>query len=540
MKKFVAMLLAVLMVLGLVACGAKEATPEAAPAAPEKSEVGNQEAPEIEAKTEEELKEEASAEKDYSGRKLSLMMSIGGGGNWWQPVADRMMELYPGLEVEVIFDSTAADMFRTQYLAGEAPDAFMINTGSIPNYESIEQGIVQPIDDMLALPTMDGTSTLGEILDLDVFTNGAKDGHYYVMHEFQYLDGFWYDAKFFRDNNLTIPTDWESFYTLLKTLKAACPESYPLVIWGLDYSLTGFQKFAQQFGVDYIAKGFPSGEDGLYYDPVSTEEMRLMLTRLRQLIVEELLHPDCLNGELGGQWRNALKEGSSFIAHYPVISLQALEDAGRKTNPDFSLSCFQNIPMVDSALPFTTRIPSVEGYYWTVIHDAEDIDLAVRYLDWLYSEEGIEALSWGKEGVTFEVDEAGNKHYTDTVLQDSRLKALFASERLSGYIDQEAVLVNYSEKNIQLLLETVTSAEAGGFQTPLPLEHFVPELRKAFNRYFSGYMWIRQKYIENFLTGELDIRNDAHWQEMKDALETNGVSQLLEAYNTACQANNRE
>ena len=63
MKKFVAMLLAVLMVLGLVACGAKEATPEAAPAAPEKSEVGNQEAPEIEAKTEEELKEEASAEK---------------------------------------------------------------------------------------------------------------------------------------------------------------------------------------------------------------------------------------------------------------------------------------------------------------------------------------------------------------------------------------------------------------------------------------------------------------------------------------------
>lgn len=349
-----------------------------------------------------------------------------------------------------------------------------------------------------------------------------------------------YREDIFRELNLEPPTDWESFYTLLKTLKAACPESYPLVIWGLDYSLTGFQKFAQQFGVDYIAKGFPSGEDGLYYDPVSTEEMRLMLTRLRQLIVEELLHPDCLNGELGGQWRNALKEGSSFIAHYPVISLQALEDAGRKTNPDFSLSCFQNIPMVDSALPFTTRIPSVEGYYWTVIHDAEDIDLAVRYLDWLYSEEGIEALSWGKEGVTFEVDEAGNKHYTDTVLQDSRLKALFASERLSGYIDQEAVLVNYSEKNIQLLLETVTSAEAGGFQTPLPLEHFVPELRKAFNRYFSGYMWIRQKYIENFLTGELDIRNDAHWQEMKDALETNGVSQLLEAYNTACQANNRE
>lgn len=348
-----------------------------------------------------------------------------------------------------------------------------------------------------------------------------------------------YREDIFRELNLEPPTDWESFYALLKALKAAYPESYPLVIWNLlDHSSTGLQEFAQQFGVDYIAKGFPSGEDGLYYDPVPTEEMRLMLTRLRQLIEEGLLHPDCL--KLGGLWRNALKEGSSFIAHYPVVSIQAQEDAGRKTNPDFSLSCFQNFPMVDSALPFTTRIPSVEGYYWTVIHDAEDIDLAVHYLDWLYSEEGIEALSWGKEGVTFEVDEAGNKHYTDTVLQDSRLKSLFASERLSGYIDQEAALVIYSEKNLQLLLETVASAEAGGFQTPLPLEHFDPELRKDFYRYFDDYRWFRQKYIEDFLTGELDIRNDAHWQEMKDTLETKGGSQLLEAYNAACQTNNRE
>lgn len=138
------------------------------------------------------------------------------------------------------------------------------------------------------------------------------------------------------------------------------------------------------------------------------------------------------------------------------------------------------------------------------------------------------------------MDEAGNKHYTDTVLQDSRLKSLFASERLSGYIDQEAALVIYSEKNLQLLLETVASAEAGGFHTPLPLEHFDPELRKDFYRYFDDYRWFRQKYIEDFLTGELDIRNDAHWQEMKDALETNGGSHLLEAYNAACQTNNRE
>ena len=219
MKKFVAMLLAAAMVLALAACGSAEpAEQAAAPAAT----VGNTEAPTIETKAAEEVQSEAaaSAEKDYSGRTLKLIMSIGGGGNWWQPVADRMMELYPGLNVEVTFDSNADQILRTEYLAGEAADAFMINSNKIPRYQAIEQGLVQPIDYVLSLPTLQGDKTLGEVMDLSVFAKGAYEGHYYCMHEFQYLDGFWYDAKFFRDNNLTIPETWDDFVKLGEECKA--------------------------------------------------------------------------------------------------------------------------------------------------------------------------------------------------------------------------------------------------------------------------------------------------------------------------------
>ena len=74
MKKFMAMLLAVIMVFSLMACGAKD--PASNPGAENKPAEGNQDAPTIATKTQEELEQEASAEKDYSGRKLSLMMSI--------------------------------------------------------------------------------------------------------------------------------------------------------------------------------------------------------------------------------------------------------------------------------------------------------------------------------------------------------------------------------------------------------------------------------------------------------------------------------
>ena len=212
MKKFLAILLASAMVLGLAACG--EADGGASQT------VGNTEAPSIETKAAEEVKAAAEEVKDYSGRTLKLIMSIGGGGNWWEPVAKRMEELYPGLKVEVVFDSNADQIFRTEYLAGEAPDAFMINSNKIPRYEAIEQGIVQPIDYVLSLPTMDGSSTLGEIMDLSIFSKGAYQGHYYCMHEFMYLMGLWYDAAFFRENNLTIPEDWASFTKLCDECKA--------------------------------------------------------------------------------------------------------------------------------------------------------------------------------------------------------------------------------------------------------------------------------------------------------------------------------
>lgn len=217
MKKFLAMLLAATMVLGLAACGEKT---DGAAAPVETQAPLVTEAPTLETKAAEQVAAEAAEVKDFSGRKLRLIMSIGGGGNWWQPVADRMMEMYPGLEVEVTFDSNADQIFRTEYLAGEAADAFMINSNKIPRYEAIQQGIVQPIDYVLALPTMDGTSTLGEIMDLGIFTKGAYEGHYYCMHEFLYLGGLWYDAKYFRDNNLTIPETWDDFTKLCDECKA--------------------------------------------------------------------------------------------------------------------------------------------------------------------------------------------------------------------------------------------------------------------------------------------------------------------------------
>jgi len=156
----------------------------------------------------------APGEKDFSGRTFETLLSVGGGGNYWEPVLARLQELYPGLTINHSYESSAGDILRTRVLANNAPDIFNINSGELPPYEAISQGIVQPIDDILKLKTMDDSSTLEDILDMSIFTLGEVDGKHYIFHEMLYLSGLWYDENYFKTNNLTVPESWEDMMEL--------------------------------------------------------------------------------------------------------------------------------------------------------------------------------------------------------------------------------------------------------------------------------------------------------------------------------------
>jgi len=217
MKKMIALLLVVVMMLGVfTGCGQKQEAPapEQAPeAAPEKT---PEKAPEVAPET----APEAEGNDKFAGRTLKILMSVGGGGNYYEPVAERMMEDYPGLTIEIDYNNAAGDALRTQILAGTAPDMWNINSGHLPPYEAIGQGIARPIDEILTLPTLDGSKTIGDLVDMNMFNLGLVDGDHYIMHEVMYLSGLWYDENFFEANNLTLPTNWDELLVLAEECEA--------------------------------------------------------------------------------------------------------------------------------------------------------------------------------------------------------------------------------------------------------------------------------------------------------------------------------
>ena len=56
---------------------------------------------------------------------------------------------------------------------------------------------------------------------------------------------------------------------------------------------------------------------------------------------------------------------------------------------------------------------------WSVTTSCTEPGLVCQYMDWFFSKEGRLAANWGTEGVTYELDEQGNPHYTDLILHST-------------------------------------------------------------------------------------------------------------------------
>jgi len=218
MKRVIAMLLAAVMVLSLAACSGGAKTSKSDTTA-EGFKIADY------------TWETQAGSKKYEGRKLRILQTVGGGGNYYEPAIERMKEFYPGLEIEYEFTAGAADVLRTSILDGNAYDIYNCNTGDLPWMDAINQGIAYPIDDILNVPTLDGTKKLKDLMDMDLFFTGKKGDKYYAMIDMLYMEGLWYDEAWFTANNITVPSDWASFQEMAAQCKAV--GSYALGACGL-------------------------------------------------------------------------------------------------------------------------------------------------------------------------------------------------------------------------------------------------------------------------------------------------------------------
>lgn len=199
MKKFIALLLAALMVLSMAACGSKETTTEPeTPAQTEKTETPAE--PEEPAKPEE-------------GASITLMSSQ----NWIKDVDRELFKKFEektGIEVKVLLtpDNGYETLLGTSLSGGsDAVDMFMYHAGSPMKSAGIPE---------IALDLSDEEWT-GRMEDWAKEANSVDDKVIGFSTWGVDYEGILYNKTLFEENGWEVPTTWDEFMALCDTIQSA-------------------------------------------------------------------------------------------------------------------------------------------------------------------------------------------------------------------------------------------------------------------------------------------------------------------------------
>ena len=198
MKKIIALMLALVMVLGLVACGVEKAPETTAPKA---------DAPETTAPAAEAVTIKVAAIETAYGSQV------------WADVAAAFTAA-TGIEVELTTDKNLEDVLSGPMQNGEFPDVVHLATGRPAGLteQLVKANALHDLTNMLAT-TIPGESTTPAEKIIPGFTatsatNPYGDGKTYMAPMFYSPCGLFYNAKLFEEKGWTVPTTWDEMWAL--------------------------------------------------------------------------------------------------------------------------------------------------------------------------------------------------------------------------------------------------------------------------------------------------------------------------------------
>ena len=199
MKKIIALMLALVMVLGLAACGSKPVE-TTAPA-------GNNDAPETTAPVAEAVTIKVAAIETAYGSQV------------WADVCAAFTAA-TGIEVELTTDKNLEDVLSGPMQNGEFPDVVHLATGRPAGLteQLVKANALHPLTNTLSL-TIPGEETIVADKIAGGFTDNNivapyGDGVTYMAPMFYSPCGLFYNATLFESKGWTVPTTWDEMWAL--------------------------------------------------------------------------------------------------------------------------------------------------------------------------------------------------------------------------------------------------------------------------------------------------------------------------------------
>lgn len=370
---------------------------------------------------------------DLEGATLTCVAQASNYSNVDLTQAEIVKRVQEGANVTVDYTlvnpTNYADTVKPMLAAGsDLPDIVLLPDLD-PNQSYINSGLFEPLD-----THFDEMPNFSKWLEENPSVKAsltASDGHIYYICGTNVSDTFqpciMYNMKWLADAGFTeVPTTTDEFVELLRYYKTHdmngngdTNDEYPLSVTAemLPYM------FGPAFGLDLIS-GFYVKDDGtVAYAKAESEDYKAYLTFLNQLYSEGLLDVDY-----------------TTLTRDQIIARFANDQTGVTCDWGYQMDMTYSVQLpyydgtqatgVSGAKPLTgthegsyiARDPI--GYLWGVTSSSSNIDLAIRFLDYAFSEANQDMYCWGIEGESYVVDENGNREFTEQASDNTWLQQL--------------------------------------------------------------------------------------------------------------------
>ncbi|MBR5542822.1 MAG: extracellular solute-binding protein [Oscillospiraceae bacterium] len=369
--------------------------------------------------------------------------------------------------------------------------------------------------------------------DYNTFVNTHKsfDGEVYYPpvqgRELQECVRAWlYRKDIFEKHNLEIPETFDELYEVSKKLKELYPDSYPFCI----RSGVGTTKVLGSSFKEYWEPEYYYDYNNEKWSYGATEDTMLEVITFYKKMVAEGLMPSNFITIPTSEWQSLVSTDRGFIFPDYMTRIDNFNSVVRQSNPEFTVSAM--MPPVANAETGVAKVAKQNydalGMVICNTRDEKRIANAAKYIDWFYTEEARQIVSWGKEGETYEVVDGKKQYIKDAAGNTPKFLYGFGTHGTFTLLDPEAIASGDS-KEINEVREMVLDYSVP-YMNPTNYLAVNNEEQKVLDEYYVAIQNYTQEMFTKMVLGQEPL---SIFDEYKETLVEMGVNEVLAAYESA-------
>ncbi len=461
---------------------------------------------------------------------------------WYNELLKRM-----NAEIELIPGGDGNDYTKNVDLrmtSGDLPDAIIVNVAQKEVYGS--QGAFVDMKPLIDNSASNINKYLNDNPDLKMLL--TTDGKIYgIPHENPLTTAvtFYREDMFNKAGITSVPRTIDELTEALVKLKETYKTTeyfYPLT--GRDDVLKSFftTPFKAESNVDSNGKvhGIYGEDIGGRNADIYSEGYKDLINWFRKLYAENLVDPEWITGAATEEsWESKMLTGKAAMFNDNIGRGVLFTENGKKTDPNYAMKAM--MPLLDkdgkqTILTGKHRFPN--DRYFVINIKSENTDNIMKFLDYLYSEEGKTLASWGIENVTYKVEGGKKVFIVDPVTE---LNKPTGEINYGPYQDRLTFPHPCDNNAFYEFNDPTTKAVATEFFTKYakwyPLFKYTPKQLEERSNLMAQVKEALGAYEVKFITGKLPM---SEWDNFLKDMESKGYKRIVEIDQAAYDAINKK